>query len=293
MWNALVNALFAPKPIARLVIVRIFAPLAVMGFMSHRIIHADDWLSDAGFRVPTEIWDWRQPLPIPGVPVWCAWTIAIVFLLSALATSAGFRTRWSASTFAAIAIYVALADRLAAFTVSKLALTPSGVTGSVDAWLRRKKDALVKLPTKVSGGCVTFFQVFLPVFYVSSGIAKAKGAWWGDNWYVLWSHVHDSYQTHFSYWLAGVMPTWAWPILQVTVLVYELGSPIWFALKWTRTPALIYGLGMHAMIGLMFGPVIWFSVLMMTLLVASYTPMKWLDRVPWIARLGQSTAVAK
>jgi hypothetical protein len=302
MWNAVVNALFAPKPIARLVIVRIFAPLAIMGFMSHRIIHADDWLSDAGFRVPTEIWDWRQPLPIPGIPVWLAWAIAIVFALSALATCAGFCTRWSASIFAAIAIYVALADRLAAFTVSKLApmigialaLTPSGVTGSVDAWLRKKKDALVKLPTRVSGGCVSFFQVFLPVFYFSSGIAKAKGAWWGDNWYVLWSHVHDSYQTHFSYWLAGVMPTWMWPILQITVLVYELGSPIWFSLKWTRTPALIYGLGMHLMIGLMFGPVIWFSVLMMTLLVASYAPMKWLDRVPWIARLSQpSAAVAK
>ena len=90
------------------------------------------------------------------------------------------------------------------------------------------------------------------------------------------------------------MPTWAWPILQVTVLVYELGSPIWFSLKWTRTPALIYGLGMHAMIGLMFGPVIWFSVLMMTLLVASYAPIKWLERVPFIARMGQpSAAVAK
>jgi len=300
MWDALIDRIFAPKPIARLVIVRILAPLAILGFMSHRIIHASDWLSDAGFRVPTDVWDWRQPLPIPGIPVWAAWSLALAFLLSGLATAVGFLTRWSASVFAALAIYVALADRLAAFTVSKLApmigialaLTPSGVVGSFDAWRAKAKQ----LPTRVAGGCVSFFQIFLPVFYCSSGIAKAKGAWWGDNWYVLWTHVHDSYQTHFSYWLAGVMPTWMWPILQVTVLIYELGSPIWFALPWTRTPALIYGLGMHLMIGLMFGPVIWFSVLMMTLLIASYAPMAYLERIPFIKRIndGQpSFAVAK
>jgi hypothetical protein len=291
MWDALVAAGFGPKPIARLVIVRVLAPLAILGFMSHRIIHADDWLSDAGFRVPLEIVDYRQPLAIPGLPVWAAWTVALAFLISGLMTAAGAFTRWSASVFTALAIYVALADRLSAFTVSKLApmiglvlaLTPSGVVGSIDAWRAKQ----TKLPTRVSGGGVSFFQVFLPVFYCSSGIAKAHGAWF-DNGYVLWSHVHDSYQTHFSYWLAGVTPTWMWPVLQISVLVFELGSPLWFALRWTRTPAMVYGLGMHLMIGLMFGPVIWFSILMMSLLIASYAPMRWLERVPWLRRLGHA-----
>jgi hypothetical protein len=40
----------------------------------------------------------------------------------------------------------------------------------------------------------------------------------------------------------------------------------------------MFGVGMHLMIGLMFGPVIWFSLLMMTLLVASYAPAPWLAR---------------
>jgi hypothetical protein len=119
----------------------------------------------------------------------------------------------------------------------------------------------------------------LPVFYLSSGIAKASGDWL-TNPYVLWTHVHDSYQTHFSYWLAGALPSWMWPVLQVSVLVFELGAPIWFAIPWTRTGAMIFGLGMHLMIGLMFGPVIWFSLLMMSLLVASYAPIAWLERVP-------------
>jgi len=44
--------LLAPRPIARLVVVRIFASLAILGFLSSRIVHADDWLSVAGFRLP-------------------------------------------------------------------------------------------------------------------------------------------------------------------------------------------------------------------------------------------------
>jgi hypothetical protein len=43
---------------------------------------------------------------------------------------------------------------------------------------------------------------------------------------------------------------------------------------------MFFGLSMHAMIGLMFGPVRWLSLLMMTLLAAGYLPerpMGWLD----------------
>ena len=39
------------------------------------------------------------------------------------------------------------------------------------------------------------------------------------------------------------------------------------------------GLGMHALIGLMFGPVIWFALLMSTLLVCCYLPERWLLRL--------------
>ena len=41
-----------PVPVLRIEIVRIGAPLAILGFMSTRIAHADEWIGDAGFRVP-------------------------------------------------------------------------------------------------------------------------------------------------------------------------------------------------------------------------------------------------
>jgi hypothetical protein len=40
---------------------------------------------------------------------------------------------------------------------------------------------------------------------------------------------------------------------------------------------------MHAMIGLMFGPVRWFALLMMTLLVAGYLPERFLGRLDALA----------
>lgn len=55
--------LSAPEPVLRLEIIRIVAPLATLGFMSSRLAHADEWLSDVGFQVPRmAIPDYRQPL---------------------------------------------------------------------------------------------------------------------------------------------------------------------------------------------------------------------------------------
>jgi len=116
----------------------------------------------------------------------------------------------------------------------------------------------------------------LPVtIYSASGIAKARGDWLKVP-LVLWSHLHDSYQTPFSFALASILPGWAWTVFQGLVLVFEVLAPLWFALPRTRDAALVFGLGMHAMIGLMFGPVLWFALLMMTLLAAGYVPDRFL-----------------
>lgn len=268
-----------PLPILRLELVRVLAPLAVLGFMSGRLAHADEWIGDAGFHVPDlGVADWRQPFYIPPLPAWAAWWVALAMVVSGLFVAAGFKTRRSAIVFACTLFFVALADRLAAFTVSKLspvvmlvlATSPAGSRFGVDAWLRRKKDPSAPVPRYARGG-VRFYQLFLPIMYCGSGIAKGRGDWLSHK-LVLWTHLHDSYQTTISWALASATPAFVWTFFQALVWVLETFAPIWFAWSRTRTLAFVLALGMHAMIGLMFGPVKWFAMLMGSMLLGAYLP---------------------
>jgi hypothetical protein len=265
---------FEPVPIIRLVFFRIFIPTAILLFLASRLLHADDWLSTAGFHPPVLEDDWRQPANIAPISPGAAWTLSIILVIAGLMTIAGALTRFSSAIFAALLLYTTLADRLEAFTVSKLgtclaialAFTPCDARYSVDAWWRRRKNPNLPLPTHVSGGNVRFFQITIPVFYFSSGVCKAMGDWLKDP-YVLFSHLHDSYQTPVSLFAANHFSPWMWTVMQATTLAFEVGAPLWFAWRITRPYALLYGVAMHTLIGLMFGPVIWFALFLIALLV--------------------------
>jgi uncharacterized membrane protein YphA (DoxX/SURF4 family) len=279
----LVARIFEPQPIVRLEVVRILAPLAILGFMAARIAHPDDWLSTDGFRVPALAGDWRQPVSLPGIAPWAAWSVCAALVASGLMVSIGAFTRWSAAVFAGALAYVTLADRMSAFTVSKLGtvvaivlcLSPSGTRYSIDAWRRRRREPSWRPPELCSGGPVRFFQILLPVFYMASGICKLHGDWLAER-FVLWSHLHGSYQTAVSWFAANHLPPVAWTVMQGTTLFFECMAPLLFALRWTRPFALAYGIAMHALIGMMFGPVVYFAMLMIVLLVAAYIPVHWL-----------------
>jgi Vitamin K-dependent gamma-carboxylase len=287
--GSLAERFLAPEPILRLEIIRIFAPLATLGFMSSRLAHADEWLADVGFQVPRmDVPDYRQPLYLAPLSTTGAWTLAAAMVVSGLLVSAGFRARAAAVVFAATLAYVALADRLAAFTVSKLspavmlalAASPCGARLSVDAWLKRRRDPDVALPRYVAAGSVRFFQILLPVFYEGSAYAKSFGAHgeWLKHPHVLYTHLHDSYQTVLSWTVANVFPGWTYTLLQGVVLALEGGAVLWFAWKRTRFVALATAVAMHALIGLMFWPVRWFGLLMIALWCGAFLPAEWLER---------------
>jgi hypothetical protein len=267
-----------PQPIERLASLRILLPLAVLGFLSSRLVHADSWLTASGFRIPDLGGDWRQPLYVPAMPAWVAWTIAVAIGVSGLSLASGLATQPAAMLFALLVAFVTLADRLEAFTVTKLApvltlalfFAPSGRRYGVDAWVRRRRDPDAPILTHVAGGTIRFFQIFLVAMYSASGLAKARGDWLTTQ--VLWTHLHDQYQTRVAWLVMRFLPGWSWWALQALVLTFELGAPLWFAVRWTRRPALVIGLGMHMMIGLMFGPVVWFAILMASTLLSCFLP---------------------
>jgi uncharacterized membrane protein YphA (DoxX/SURF4 family) len=283
-----------PVSTLRIEVARICAPLAVLGFMSSRLQHADEWIGDGGFRVPDLDGDWRQPIFVPALDSWAAWLVAAVLVVSGIACVLGIKTRWAAFVFAACLAFVALSDRLAAYTVSKLspavmlavAFGGAGSRWSVDAYLDRKRRGGEE-PSRARqpSGAVRFLQLLPVVMYSASGIAKVRGDWLHDP-LVLWSHIHDSYQTLVSFALGSVLPSWAWTALQACVLAFEVLAPLWFGFSRTRTAAFVFGVGMHVMIGLMFGPVRWLALLMITLLVSGYLPdgiLEWRGRASKVA----------
>jgi uncharacterized membrane protein YphA (DoxX/SURF4 family) len=246
--------------------------------MSDRLMHADEWIGRSGFRLRNFGGDWRTTTYLRGVPASWAWTIAATMVVSAIATSLGLKTRWSALLFTATLIFVGMSDHLSSFTVTKIgpllmfvvAIVPGGRRLGIDAW--QKRAATGKRPKKARPlPSVRFLQLFLAIFYCASGIAKAQGDWLKMP-LVMWSHLHDSYQTEFTFVLAQILPAWAWTVLQGLVLTFEVLAPLWFGLRWTRTLAFVFAVGMHVGIGVMFGPVVWFALLMITVLVAAYMP---------------------
>ncbi len=283
----------APVPVLRLELIRFAAPLAILGFMSSRLTYADEWLGNGGFRIPDlGVADPRQPLYLPALPGWAAWWVAATLIASGLALSLGFQARRAAWIFAAAAAYVALSDRLAAFSVSKLApvvgialaLSPCGARFGIDAWRKRRARPNWALETHVVSGSVRFFQLLIPTIYCASGIAKARGDWLHQP-FVLWTHLHGSYQTAVTIFLANALPPFAWTLFQVFTLVLEAFAPLWFSWHRSRPVAVLAAASMHAMIGLMFGPVRYFAMLMATLIIASHISAERLERAE--ARLGR------
>lgn len=68
--------------------------------------------------------------------------------------------------------------------------------------------------------------------------------------------------------------------------MFETAAPLWFVWKKARVPAVLWAVSMHAMIGLMFGPVRWFGLLMISLVVGAYLPERLLERLAGRLKLG-------
>ncbi len=264
----------------RLAFMRIFLPLAILCFLSSRLLHPGEWLTNQGFHIQNlGHKDWRQPLYIPTVSLFTAVVICIMTTLSGLLLSIGLKSRAAAGIFTISLVYLALADRLETFTVGKIGavlalalfMTPSGSTVSLDAWIKNRHLGVNenKKEKRITWGNIRFFQALILILYFASGLSKMRGDWLHHD-HVLWTHIHDSYQTLPAFWVAQHFPKRGWHLLQYIVLVFEVGAPIWFLCPYTRRAALWSGLAMHTFIGLCFGPVVWFALLMMLLLIGCF-----------------------
>ena len=242
LYDAWQRFWFSPQPAHRIAILRIVAPLAILGLLSSRLLNFREFFTDAGYHIPDLIAGpggrsfffhlihgrVQQPFYIHPIGELAAHVVAILVVVFGLCVSLGLFTRVSTLVFAALLVYVALFDRVSAVSVNKLGtivmialcFCPSGARYSLDALMRRRPP-----PDDIPGAPLRFLQVQLVVMYCASGLCKSIQGDWLHNGYVLWSQLHGHYQTSLAFFLGGHLPSWVWPPLQGTVLALRTLRP--------------------------------------------------------------------
>jgi uncharacterized membrane protein YphA (DoxX/SURF4 family) len=137
-----------------------------------------------------------------------------------------------------------------------LMVCPCGAAWSIDSWwARRSSSSLTNNdpgaagparqaePTYVYPWALRLLFIQMMFIYFCNGLYKV----FSKDWYqgeMLYYVMRDLVLTRFSY-SQFPMPLWMTKIMTWTVLAWELGFPLWVAVRWTRTPALLMGVAFH------------------------------------------------
>jgi uncharacterized membrane protein YphA (DoxX/SURF4 family) len=199
------------------------------------------------FRAPRWYWSLLYGVESPWLlrAACVAWALATVGLLL------GYRTRtcavitWLLSTsFATLNPHIDNAgDSVRGIILFYLMLCPCGAAWSIDARRRAASGPAYVHPWPLR---LLFMQMCL--IYFMNGVYKLLGTSWprGDSLYYV---LGDLTLARWSY-AEFPVPYLLTRLLTWLVLAWEAGFPLWVALPWTRTAALLLGVAFHLGIGL-------------------------------------------
>lgn len=149
-----------------------------------------------------------------------------------------------------------------------LMLGPTGWALSVDAWFARRKGK--PLPSCTPAWPVRLLQIQLCMIYLTTGLAKVvlplptiaeDGSTWWDGTSV---HYVLNYVTMSRWSYAQLpLPLWMTMLMTYTSVWWEVFFPLLMLSRWTRGPALLFGILFHLSIYLMI-EVGWFSFYILT-----------------------------
>ncbi len=165
-----------------------------------------------------------------------------------------------------------------------LMLGPSGYALSVDAWQARRAGK--PLPDVTPPWPVRVLQIQLCMIYLTTGLVKLEGTgflegtWWdGTSVHYVLNYVTMS---RWSYAQLPV-PLWITAVLTYTSVWWETLFPLLVLNRWTRTPALLFGLLFHLGIWLTI-EVGWFSFYMFPFYAVWVSDRFWIRRAAQAAR---------
>lgn len=248
----------APAPAIRLESFRWTTTLALFIYTLAWTFEAREWLTPVGYHVsPAASYGLQLPVPLlspVALPVFL-----LVYLGSMVAILLDLRPRAFSYVVVAGLLYVTTADRLASFSMNKLALV-SWLVLLLAPWPERSGDDASEEPPQLrSAWPLRICQATVLLQYFGAGVCKLRGDWL-DSSKVLWLQAQDVYMTELSAWMVRELPAWVWVGLQHGALAFELLAPILFCVRRLRPIAFAWGLAMHLGIGLMMYRVGFFSL---------------------------------
>jgi hypothetical protein len=249
--------LLAPVPAIRLESFRWTLTLALLVYTLAWSIDAREWLTPAGFHISPEASHGLQ-LPVPLLRGAALPAFLILYIGSMVAILLDLRPRACAYVVFVGLLYVTTADRLASFSMNKLALV-SWLVLLLAPWPKRSDTVDPDRPPQLrSAWPLRICQATLLLQYFGAGICKLRGDWLSSS-RVLWLQAQDVYMTELSAWMVRELPAWVWAGLQHGALAFELLAPVLFCVRRLRPIGFAWGLAMHLGIGLMMYRVGYFS----------------------------------
>lgn len=182
-------------------------------------------------------------------------TAAVLWLLASAMLLCGWQTRVAAVTTWVLSTSFAnlnpnidnAGDVVRGIILFYLMLCPCGAVWSLDRlWQRRRTEALSNAMRErivVHPWPLRLLFIQLVCIYFVNGLYKVSGHNWvaGDSLHYV---LCDVTLTRFSY-AQFPLPVWLTRIATWTVLIWEVGFPLWVSLPWTRKPALWFGVLFH------------------------------------------------
>lgn len=249
-----------PVPAIRLESFRWTTTLALFIYTLAWSLEAREWLTTAGFHVSPEASRGLQ-IPVPLLGSGALPVFLILYIGSMVAILLDLRPRLFSYVVFAGLLYVTTADRLASFSMNKLALV-AWLVLLLAPWPKRTVDDATPSedpPQLRSAWPLRILQGTVLLQYFGAGVCKLRGGWLSSS-KTLWLQAQDVYMTDLSAWMVRELPGWAWAGMQHGALAFELLAPILFCVRRLRPLGFAWGLAMHLGIGLMMYRVGYFSL---------------------------------
>ena len=266
-WTRAWRFALGPVPALRLQAFRWTATLALLVYTLAWSLEAGEWLTAAGYHLSPEVSRGLQ-LPVPLLGERALPVFLIAYIGSMVAVLLGVWPRLFSGLVLVGLAYVTTADRLAAFSMNRLALVaylilvlaPWPARGKAERKIPAGPDqaGAARLPILRSAWPLRILQATLLLQYFGAGICKLRGNWLSEP-RALWLQCQDIYMTELAAWLVRELPLWGWAGLQYGALAFELLAPLLFCVRRLRPLAFVWGGLMHLAIGLMMYRVGYFS----------------------------------